>query len=133
MAVDFMKEAPDIIKRFLLYMQNIKGRSPKTVDEYYIDLRTFFRYINMSRKLVDTSLEFDEIRIDNVDLDLVKSITLRDSYEFMYFLQRERGNSQAARARKTSSLRQFYKYLEREHLIDSNPLKDLETPKQKKS
>ncbi len=133
MAVDFMNEAPDIIKRFLLYMQNIKGRSPKTVDEYYIDLRTFFRYINMSRKLCDTSLEFDEIKIDNVDLDLVKTITLRDSYEFMYYLQRERGNSQAARARKTSSLRQFYKYLEREHLIDSNPLKDLETPKQKKS
>ena len=133
MAVDFMKEAPDIIKRFLLYMQNIKGRSPKTVDEYYIDLRTFFRYINMSRKLCDSSLEFDEIKINNVDLDLVKSITLRDSYEFMYYLQRERGNSQAARARKTSSLRQFYKYLEREHLIDSNPLKDLETPKQKKS
>lgn len=133
MAVDFMKEAPDIIKRFLLYMQNIKGRSPKTVDEYYIDLRTFFRYINMSRELCDTSLEFDEIKIDNVDLELVKTITLRDSYEFMYFLQRERGNSQAARARKTSSLRQFYKYLEREHLIDSNPLKDLETPKQKKS
>ncbi len=133
MAVDFMKEAPDIIKRFLLYMQNIKGRSPKTVDEYYIDLRTFFRYINMSRNLCDASLGFDEIKIDNVDLDLVKTITLRDSYEFMYYLQRERGNSQAARARKTSSLRQFYKYLEREHLIDSNPLKDLETPKQKKS
>ena len=128
-----MQEAPDIIKRFLLYMQNIKGRSPKTVDEYYIDLRTFFRYINLSRKLCDSSLEFDEIKINNVDLELVKTITLRDSYEFMYFLQRERGNSQAARARKTSSLRQFYKYLEREHLIDSNPLKDLETPKQKKS
>lgn len=133
MAVDFMKEAPDIIKRFLLYMQNIKGRSPKTVDEYYIDLRTFFRYINMSRGLCDSSLEFDEIKIDNVDLDLVKTVTLRDSYEFMYYLQRQRGNSQAARARKTSSLRQFYKYLEREHLIESNPLKDLETPKQKKS
>ncbi|MBQ7504075.1 MAG: tyrosine recombinase XerC [Ruminococcus sp.] len=114
-------------------MQNIKGRSPKTVDEYYIDLRTFFRYINASREICNPSLEFDEIKIDNVDLELVKTITLRDSYEFMYFLQRERGNSQAARARKTSSLRQFYKYLEREHLIDSNPLKDLETPKQKKS
>ena len=133
MSVNFMKEAPDIIKRFLLYMQNIKGRSMKTVDEYYIDLRTFFRYININRKLCDPSLEFNEIKIDNVDIDLLKSITLRDSYEFMYFLQRERANSQAARARKTSSLRQFYKYLEREHLIDVNPLKDLETPKQKKS
>lgn len=133
MAVDFMQKAPDIIKRFLLYMQNIKGRSPKTVDEYYIDLRTFFRYLNMSRGLCDKSLEFDEIKIDNVDVDLVKSVTLRDAYEFMYFLQRDRGNSQAARARKTSSLRQFYKFLERDHIIETNPVKELETPKQKKA
>ena len=132
MAVDFMKEAPELVKRFLLYMQNIKGRSPKTVDEYYIDLRTFFRYLISVRGLADTD-ELEKINIDSVDIQLAKSVTLRDAYEFMYYLQRERGNSQAARARKTSTLRQFYKYLEREHLVESNPLKDLETPKQKKS
>ncbi|MEE3332742.1 MAG: tyrosine recombinase XerC [Ruminococcus sp.] len=131
MAVNFMEEAPDIIKEFLLYMQNIKGRGLKTIDEYYIDLRTFFRYINMSRKI--SSEPFDEISIDNVDVNLIKSITLRETYEFMYYLQRERNNGQSARARKTSSLRQFYKYLERNHIIDSNPIKDLETPKRKKS
>jgi site-specific recombinase XerD len=131
MAVNFMEEAPDIIKEFLLYMQNIKGRGLKTVDEYYIDLRTFFRYINMSRKI--SSELFDQISIDNVDVNLIKSITLRETYEFMYYLQRERNNGQSARARKTSSLRQFYKYLERNHIIDSNPIKDLETPKRKKS
>lgn len=131
MAVDFMSEAPELIKGFLLYMQNIKGRGMKTVDEYYIDLRTFFRYINMSRKIF--SAEFDEITIDNVDVNMVKSITLRETYEYMYFLQRERNNGQAARARKTSSLRQFYKYLERNHIIETNPIKDLETPKKKKA
>lgn len=131
MAVNFMDEAPDIIKEFLLYMQNIKGRGIKTVDEYYIDLRTFFRYINMSRKI--SNAEFDEIPIDNVDVKLVNSITLRETYEFMYYLQRERNNGQASRARKTSSLRQFYKYLERQHIIETNPIKDLETPKKKKA
>ncbi len=131
MAVNFMDEAPDIIKNFLLYMQNIKGRSLKTIDEYYIDLRTFFRYINMSRKISDA--EFDEIKIDNVDVNLVKSVTLKETYEFMYFLQRNRNNGQAARARKSSSLRQFYKHLERQNIIDVNPIKDLETPKRKKA
>lgn len=131
MAVNFMDEATDIIKEFLLYMQNIKGRGIKTVDEYYIDLRTFFRYINMSRKI--SNAEFDEIPIDNVDVKLVNSITLRETYEFMYYLQRERNNGQASRARKTSSLRQFYKYLERQHIIETNPIKDLETPKKKKA
>ncbi len=133
MAVDFMNEAPDIIKQFLLYMQNIKGRGVKTVDEYYIDLRTFFRYINISRGLCDSSLDFNEIKIDNVDLELVKTVTLRETYEFMNYLLRERNNNQSTRARKTSSLRQFYKYLERNHYIETNPIKDLETPKSKKA
>ena len=128
-----MNEAPDIIKQFLLYMQNIKGRGVKTVDEYYIDLRTFFRFINKNRGLCDSSLDFNEIKIDNVDLELVKTVTLRDTYEFMNYLLRERNNNQATRARKTSALRQFYKYLERNHLIETNPIKDLETPKAKKA
>ncbi|MBQ5398222.1 MAG: tyrosine-type recombinase/integrase, partial [Ruminococcus sp.] len=73
------------------------------------------------------------IKIDNVDVNLVKSVTLKETYEFMYFLQRNRNNGQAARARKSSSLRQFYKHLERQNIIDVNPIKDLETPKRKKA
>lgn len=133
MAVDFMIEAPDIIKKFLVYMSTIKNRSKKTVNEYYIDLRTFFRFLNHSRGIVSDSVDFEDIKIDNVDVDLVKTVTLRESYEFMYYLKETRGNNATSRARKTSSLRQFYKYLEREHIIETNPLKDLETPKAKKS
>lgn len=133
MAVDFVKEAPSVIRDFLLYMQNVKGRRPKTVDEYYIDLRTFFRYINFSRGLCDRTLPFEEIKIDNVDLKLAESVTLREAYEYMNYLIRNRDNDGASRARKTSSLRQFYKYLEHMHLIKDNPLKELETPKIKKA
>ncbi|MGN0489108.1 MAG: tyrosine recombinase XerC [Ruminococcus sp.] len=132
MAVNFMDEAPQIIKEFLLYKQNIQGRSLKTVDEYYIDLRTFFRYINMSRGLSPANIDFNEIDIGNIDINIIKTVTLRETYEFLNYILRERSNNQAARARKISALRQFFKYLERNQLIDSNPIKDLETPKQKK-
>ncbi len=132
MAVNFMEEAPQIIKEFLLYKQNIQGRSLKTVDEYYIDLRTFFRYINMSRGLSSADTEFENIDISNIDIGIIKTITLRETYEFLNYILRTRSNNQAARARKISALRQFFKYLERNQLIESNPIKDLETPKQKK-
>lgn len=132
MAVNFMDDAPQIIKEFLLYKQNIQGRSLKTVDEYYIDLRTFFRYINMSRGLSPDNIDFNEIDISNIDINIIKTVTLRETYEFLNYILRERSNNQAARARKISALRQFFKYLERNQLIDSNPIKDLETPKQKK-
>lgn len=42
MAVDFRDEAPAILKDYLIYKQTIKNMSKKTVDEYFIDLRTFF-------------------------------------------------------------------------------------------
>lgn len=133
MAVNFMNDSPKLIREYLLYMQNVKGRSTKTIDEYYLDLRTFFRYINFSRGISSPSTPFEEISIDNVDKTLVASVTLLETYEFMNFLIREKSNNNSARSRKTSSIRQFYKYLERNNFIDNNPMKELETPKQKKS
>ena len=128
-----MDEAPSFLKEFLLYMQNIKGRSTKTVDEYYLDLRTFFRYINVHRNIISSEVDFESIPIDNVDIDLIKSITLMDAYEFMNFLIRNKNNTNSSRSRKTSSIRQLFKYLEKNHLIEYNPMQELETPKKKKT
>lgn len=134
MAVSFRDEAPQIIKEYLYYLQTIKGKSKKTVDEYYIDLRTFFRYIKLSRSMVSNEIEFDEIKIDDVTLGLVKSVTLNDAYEFMDYLMRERNNQNAARARKCSTLKGYFYFLySKKHLIDSNPLAELEMPKKKKT
>ena len=39
MKTTIIYEAPQVLIDFLGYMQTVKGKSPKTVDEYYIDLR----------------------------------------------------------------------------------------------
>ena len=80
MGVSFVDEAPQIIKDYLFYMQTVKGKSQKTVDEYYIDLRTFFRYIKLRRGLVPEDSDFESISISDVDLELVKTISLNDAY-----------------------------------------------------
>lgn len=134
MAVSFVDEAPQIIKDYLFYLQTIRSKSPKTVDEYYIDLRTFFRYIKLKRNLVPPDTNFEKIKIDDVDLELVKSITLNDAYEFMNYLVRVRHNNNSSRARKCSSLKGFFNFLyNKKHLINANPLRELDIPKIKKS
>ena len=134
MAVSFRDEAPQVIKEYLFYLETIKIKSKKTVDEYYIDLRTFFRYLKKSQKLVSDDTEFENIKIDDVDIDLIKSVTLNDAYEYMDYLYRERNNQSAARARKCSSLKGFFDYLfSKKHLISSNPIAQLEVPKRKKA
>ena len=126
---DFSVEASPVIKDFLLYLQTVKGRSPKTVDEYFSDLKTFFRFIKLHKGLVPGDTEFKNISVADVDIDLISSVTLTDAYEFMNYIARTRGNSKVTRARKTTSVKSFYSYLtDKKALLKSNPLKNLERP-----
>lgn len=129
-----LAEAPPIIREFLGYVGTIKGKSPKTVEEYYLDLRTFFRYIKQKRGLVPPTEDFEKIEISDVDLELIKTVTLTQVFEYMNFLSSERHNGAATRSRKVSSLRSFFKYLtNKTGKLSVNPVEELETPKQKKA
>lgn len=134
MKPELLAEAPPIIKEFLGYVGTIKGKSPKTVEEYYLDLRTFFRYIKMRRGLVPSVTDFEDIEIADVDLALIQTISLTQVFEYMNFLSTERHNSATTRSRKVSSLRSFFKYLtNKTGKLAVNPVEELETPKQKKA
>lgn len=134
MSTDFTTQGSELMKDYLYYMQTVKGKSSKTVDEYFSDLRTFFRFIKIKKGLVSPSTEFTKIKVDDVDLELIKSVTLSDAYEFMNYLLRERHNDSSSRARKTSAIKGFYNYLAvKRHLIEKDPIKELERPKERKS
>ena len=45
MALYNYSELSEPVRNYLIYMETIKGKSPRTVYEYFLDLRTFFRYI----------------------------------------------------------------------------------------
>lgn len=129
-----LSAAPEIIRDFLGYLQVVKGKSPNTVWEYYLDLRTFFRYLKQKRGLTPSDIPFSEIDIQDIDLDFIRKVTLTEVYEYMNFLTEVRGNKAAARSRKVSSLRTYFKYLTNKVTkLEKNPIEELETPKQKKS
>ncbi len=143
--MDYRTEAPQIIREFLTYHETIQGHSRKTVDEYYLDIRNFFRYIKMERNLVPRTAQFEEISIGDVDLKMVTSVTLTDVYSYMSYLSRDRavnprsretgyGLSAASRARKIATIRSFYKYLTtKAKLLKENPMQDLDSPRLKKT
>lgn len=134
MKQELFSEAPPLLQEFLGYQSTVKGRSPKTVEEYYLDLRTFFRYLKYSEGLVQNATPFEEIKISDVTEAMITSVTLTKVFEYMNFLISERKNHAASRQRKTSSLRMFYKFLtNQKHLMAVSPLQQLESPKLKKS
>ena len=131
---EFISEAPQPIKDFLMYMQNILGRSPLTINEYYSDLRTFFRYIIKQKGLVNDDVPMEDISISCVDIDFVRSISSDDILDFFNYCIDERENKPASRARKTTVLRHFFKHLkERRFLIEKNPMDIIVSPKRKKA
>ena len=87
---DYRLTAPPVLRDFLVYHETIQGHSRKTVDEYYLDLRNFFRYVKIEKGKAPRTAELDEIPIDDVDLDLARSVTLSDVYSYMNYLSRDR-------------------------------------------
>ena len=138
-------EVPDIIREFLVYHETIKGHSQSTVDEYYLDLRTFFRYIKQIRGYAPDNADSASISIMDIDLDFVKAVTTIEIYDYLNYLSRvrekqpksknsQRGIESAARARKISTLRSFFNYLTlKAKKLDENPLLGLDSPKLKKT
>lgn len=130
MRQEYSQECFPLLRDFLGYMEVVKGRSVHTVEEYFMDLRTFFRFIKQRRGLVPPTKPEEEISIDDVDIFLIRSVSLEDVFEFMSYVKGERQNHTKALARKASSLRVFFRHLTNyTHQLDYNPVQNLETPK----
>ncbi len=138
-------DCPQILRDFLVYHETIKGQSPRTISEYYLDMRMFLRFMKLMRSDMPIHTRLDDIDIRDIDLEFIKSITTSDVFDFLSYLANDRtpnpdspvpdyGISPAARARKLSALKSFYKYLTvRTKQLQDNPVADLEYPKLRKS
>jgi len=138
-------DCPQILKEFLIYHENIKGQSQLTIQEYYLDLRMFLRFVKLMRNDMPMSTKLEDISIKDIDLSFIREIDTSDIFAFLSYLSNDRainpesaapeyGISPSARARKLSAIKSFYKYLTvRTKQLQENPVQDLEYPKLRKS
>ena len=63
MPIDYRQEAPQLLLDFLSYHETIKAHSQRTVDEYFLDLRNFFRYLKQTRDPALRDVPMDQISI----------------------------------------------------------------------
>lgn len=138
-------DAPQVLRDFLTYHETIKGQSEQTIREYYLDLRMFLRFMVLIKNEMPYSTDLETIPIKTVDTAFLEKITTSDIFDFLSYLSNDRvkfedspseeiGIGAAARARKLSSIKSFYKYLTvRTKQIRNNPVQDLEFPKIRKS
>lgn len=130
MKKEYMDDCPEYVKEYLLNLKLIKDRADRTEEAYYIDIRTFLRYLKLKHGDVQSDTPYSKISIKDVPFSYIENFTLYDAYEYMNYLKEIRGNSTATRARKTSALKQLYLYLHsKAKMLDKNPLEDLEMPR----
>lgn len=134
MSFTIKAEMPEIVQQYAMYLRNIKGLSVRTVDNYCMDIRTFFRFLKLNKALVPEKTPLSKIEVQDIDLEFIREITTVDIFEFMNYVADKRNNMSSTRQRKSSSLKSFFKYLTiHENLLDENPTDNLTPPKAKKS
>lgn len=102
-------EAIDMYKKYLSFEKNY---SNYTVTSYIKDIEDFYEYL----------------KSDNFGNLLTITKTNIPRYYLSYLSTTEELKKKSI-ARKLSSLRTFYRYLEREGIVDDNPFEMVETPK----
>ena len=126
------EENPEFLNDFLNYSATILNKSENSIKEYNYDIAHFLKYIKFKFKMTDvTDEEFIKtIKINDMDIDTIKKITLQDIHAFLAYLKACYQSKPATLARKTSSIRIFFHYLcNKTKRIETNPAQDLETPK----
>ncbi len=138
-------DCPQILREFLIYHETIKGQSQLTIQEYYLDLRMFLRFVKLMRNDMPISTRLEEIDIKKIDINFIREIDTSDVFDFLSYLSNDRvvnpdsaapdhGIGASSRARKLSAIKSFYKYLTvRTKQLQENPVADLEYPKLRKS
>lgn len=131
---DYKKELPSFGHEFLGYLQIEKGVSEKTIYEYFLDLRLFFRYMVARRNGIIEKIEnIEKMEINTLTLAFVEDIKRADISAYLAWLGTEKNQKDVTRRRKTSTIRSLYSYLMTMELIETNIMTKIPVLKVKKT
>lgn len=126
---------PQILKDYASYNVAIRGNAEKTICEYLLDIRTFFRYMKcINQGIVPEEADFEKISILDLTVEDMKRVRNDDVISFLMFARTARVNSTTTRMRKISALRSLYNYLcNKKRYFDEDPTVYIDRPKTAKT
>ena len=122
------KTFPRFLRSYANHLSVIEGKSEKTICEYLLDLRTFFRYMIMVENDDFLSLdEFEKLSIKHLTIDDVNRVDTQLIIDFLAYTRGDRNNNSSTRNRKLSAIKSFFKHAyNKKHLINKNPAADID-------
>ena len=116
-----------LVQQFIDFLSLEKGYSANTCRAYSHDLEDFLAYF-MNNRALPMTMDDEGSDADASDMDAVSGLIIR-SYLGQLHKQKIKKTSIA---RKISSIRTFFKFLEKHGVITENPAESVLTPKQEK-
>lgn len=107
-----------LIDDFLAMLSAERGASQNTLESYERDLNRFYEFL-------------EEKVSSKTDLSVLQEASSKDVKDYLSHLKTN-GLASSSRARQLSALRQFYRFLLSERLINEDPASQIDTPKQKR-
>jgi integrase/recombinase XerD len=104
---DYMDE---LLEQFYHHLGAERGLASLTLESYAHDLQDFRQFLR------------------SLDREAWEEVTLEDFQSYLATLQ-NRGLSARSRARRLSALRQFFRFLQREERLPTNPVELLDSPR----
>ena len=128
----YNNEIPQFLNDYLNYLSTIKGCSSATIVAYTADLSLLLKFLKMYKGFVSSEkdIQLEEIIINDLTIDTLKTLTLQDLYAFISYLGTHRSNGNYAKARKIAAIKSLFKYLtNKAKLLNTDPTLDMESPK----
>lgn len=119
---------PDFLNDYLTHLSVVKFLADGTVEGYYRDVQHFLRFCRLSRS-GETAVpaKVEAVSLADMTLDELRSLNLRDIYDYFSYCREMCGNHDKALNRKACSLRSFFHYLTKQaQLLENDPTANLE-------
>lgn len=122
-------ENPMFLNDYLTYLDVIRGRSPRTVNEYYQDICRFLRWLAAPK-----GTEPDDVEIRSFAVEQLQRVTVSVLYDYIRYLRDERGNTPRSVARRMCAVRSLFRYLTKtKGVLEQDPCQNLELPSVRKT
>jgi len=104
-----------IVKEYVDYLKVVKNRAESTILVYETELNAFFKWYR------------PRDNFNNIESS-IKNINKKVIDDYLRYLE-SIGNSPRTRARKISTLKEFFKWAKIEGYVNDNPMDEIEMPK----
>lgn len=118
-----------LVEEFINYLQNERRYSENTVKAYRKDLSVFSSWLSNNVESIDYIYDDEEVIDFKIDFNSIDHHLIR---RFINFLNRTNYKKRTL-SRKIATLKSFFKFLNRQELIETNPMVHIISPKLEKS